>query len=183
MRLAGCYIEKGEEEGESRRSGRNGKKHSYIRQKTMTLAQRGNSTVVVNSNLGGTWKSRRRPPTNGGVHVSPNNDFFSNVFAFSSASYHTTEYCILTTQPTMVRHKKDSLPRGKKYSAPRPRPRPVPRGDGDNESSASSRPPYKAACWDLGHCDPKRCSGKRLMQFGLMRELPIGQRFPGVVIS
>lgn len=82
----------------------------------------------------------------------------------------------------MVRHKKDNFSRGgKKSSNPRPRPRPVPRGD--NESSTSSRPPFKAACWDLGHCDPKRCSGKRLMQFGLMRELSIGQRYPGVVVS
>ncbi|KAI9045778.1 ribosome biogenesis TSR3 family protein [Aspergillus affinis] len=78
----------------------------------------------------------------------------------------------------MVRHKKDNFSRGgKKFSNPRPRP--VPRGDGE----ASSRLPFKAACWDLGHCDPKRCSGKRLMQHGLMRELSIGQKFPGVIVS
>ena len=82
----------------------------------------------------------------------------------------------------MVRHKKDNFPKGgKKPSGPRPRPRPIHRGD--DETGASSRPPYKAACWDLGHCDPRRCSGKRLMQFGLMRELSIGQRFPGVIVS
>lgn len=76
----------------------------------------------------------------------------------------------------MVRHKKDHMPRGgKKFSNPRPR---VPR-DGDGPST---RPSYKAACWDLGHCDPKRCSGKRLMKLGLMRELNIGQRFPGVIV-
>lgn len=78
----------------------------------------------------------------------------------------------------MVRHKKDHMPRGgKKFSNPRPR---VPRGDGEGPSS--TRTPYKAACWDLGHCDPKRCSGKRLMKLGLMRELNIGQRFPGVIV-
>lgn len=82
----------------------------------------------------------------------------------------------------MVRHKKDNFSRGgKKFSNPRPRA--APRGDKDDSASASSRPPFKAACWDLGHCDPKRCSGKRLMQFGLMRELSIGQRFPGVIVS
>lgn len=81
----------------------------------------------------------------------------------------------------MVRHKKDTFSRGgKKFSNPRPRP--VPRGDGD-DAAASSRPAYRAACWDLGHCDPKRCSGKRLMKLGLMRELHIGQRFPGVIVS
>lgn len=81
----------------------------------------------------------------------------------------------------MVRHKKDNFSRGgKKYSNPRPRP--MPRGDGE-DAAASSRPAYRAACWDLGHCDPKRCSGKRLMKLGLMRELHIGQRFPGVIVS
>ncbi|KAL1988183.1 hypothetical protein VTN96DRAFT_713 [Rasamsonia emersonii] len=83
----------------------------------------------------------------------------------------------------MVRHKKDNFSRGKKFSSA-PRHRPEPRGNDDNEATTgASRPPFKAACWDLGHCDPKRCSGKRLMQFGLMRELPIGHRYPGVVIS
>ncbi|KAL2013993.1 hypothetical protein VTN00DRAFT_1518 [Thermoascus crustaceus] len=81
----------------------------------------------------------------------------------------------------MVRHKKDNFSsRGKKFHSA-PRPRPIPR-DGD-ETGDSNRPPFKAACWDLGHCDPKRCSGKRLMHFGLMRELQIGHKYPGVVIS
>jgi pre-rRNA-processing protein TSR3 len=43
--------------------------------------------------------------------------------------------------------------------------------------------PFKAACWDLGHCDPKRCSGKRLMKLGLMRSLQLGQRHNGVIIT
>lgn len=83
---------------------------------------------------------------------------------------------------TMVRHKKDNFSRGGKKSS-HPRPRPVPRDDGDEAGGASSRPAFKAACWDMGHCDPKRCSGKRLMKLGLMRELHIGQRFPGVIVS
>ncbi|GIK02548.1 ribosome bioproteinsis protein tsr3 [Aspergillus viridinutans] len=81
----------------------------------------------------------------------------------------------------MVRHKKDNFSRGGKKFSSNPRPRPVPRDDDDG--SATDRPAFKAACWDLGHCDPKRCSGKRLMHFGLMRELAIGQKFAGVVIS
>jgi pre-rRNA-processing protein TSR3 len=81
----------------------------------------------------------------------------------------------------MVRHKKDGFSsKSKKYSAT-PRHNAIPK-DSD-ESSSDTKPPFKAACWDLGHCDPKRCSGKRLMHFGVMRELPIGQKFPGVVIS
>lgn len=83
----------------------------------------------------------------------------------------------------MVRHKKN-MPKGKKFSAPRQRSHgDKPSNSSDEDSTSASRPLFRAACWDLGHCDPKRCSGKRLMNFGLMRELQIGQRFQGVVIS
>ncbi|KAK2849608.1 hypothetical protein FQN49_005590 [Arthroderma sp. PD_2] len=60
--------------------------------------------------------------------------------------------------------------------------RPVIR-DGVDEHGNRPRAPFQAACWDLGHCDPKKCSGKRLMQLGYMRDLGIGHKFPGVVIS
>lgn len=85
----------------------------------------------------------------------------------------------------MVRHKKDNFARGgKKFSSKGPRPpRRDPADPDADDADRPSRPPFKAACWDLGHCDPKRCSGKRLMNFGLMRELQIGQRFPGVIVS
>ncbi|KAL6245820.1 ribosome biogenesis protein tsr3 [Rhinocladiella similis] len=82
----------------------------------------------------------------------------------------------------MVRHKKDNSSKAKKYST-KPRHTPRASGLGGDEGGGSERPPFKAACWDFGHCDAKRCSGKRLMHFGMMRELPIGQKYPGVVIS
>lgn len=54
----------------------------------------------------------------------------------------------------------------------------------DNPSSTThKRPSFKAAAWDLNHCDAKRCSGKRLMRLGLMRELHVGQKHQGLVIS
>ncbi|KAL7782291.1 DUF367 domain-containing protein [Trichoderma afarasin] len=85
----------------------------------------------------------------------------------------------------MVRHKKDFAARGKKFGGGRgggaPR-QPRHRDDDDAESSAG-RPLFKAACWDLGHCDPKRCSGKKLMKLGMMRELHLGQRHGGVIIT
>ena len=79
----------------------------------------------------------------------------------------------------MVRHKKDfgKGKRGGGHGSGRPR---GPRGDNDNERA---RPAFKAACWDLGHCDPKRCSGKKLMKLGLMRDLHMGQRHNGVIIT
>ena len=51
-------------------------------------------------------------------------------------------------------------------------------GGGDGSSLSQT-----AAAWDLGHCDPKRCSGKKLMRLGLMRELAIGRKHGGVVIT
>lgn len=88
-----------------------------------------------------------------------------------------------------MRHKKDAhAAKGKKHTRhPRPPHHHHPsfnNDDDDGESTTTpSRPSFKAACWDLNHCDPKRCSGKRLIHFGLMRELPVGQKFAGVVIS
>ncbi|KUI72409.1 Ribosome biogenesis protein TSR3 [Cytospora mali] len=98
----------------------------------------------------------------------------------------------------MVRHKKD--PRSKKTFSVHPKDakrRPQNNDDqqhqdGPSSSSATTnpssstgraRPVFKAACWDLGHCDPKRCSGKKLMKAGLMRELHLGQRHSGVIIT
>ncbi|KAL2752230.1 hypothetical protein ACRALDRAFT_1066277 [Sodiomyces alcalophilus JCM 7366] len=82
----------------------------------------------------------------------------------------------------MVRHKKDKFSsRGRHHGPPRNRP---PRNDDESgAASSSSRPAFKAACWDLGHCDPKRCSGKKLIRLGMMRDLHIGQRFNGVIIT
>ncbi|KAG9246007.1 putative ribosome biogenesis protein TSR3 [Calycina marina] len=83
----------------------------------------------------------------------------------------------------MVRHKKDGFSsRGKNYSNP-PRPRQPRNDDDEDEDHPASRPAFKAACWDLGHCDPKRCSGKKLMKLGLMRDLHVGQKHAGVIIS
>lgn len=99
----------------------------------------------------------------------------------------------------MVRHKKDFKPNnkysarggrggrgGRPVGAGPPRPRRSSDSGSDNDSDSApraKRPEFKAACWDLGHCDAKRCSGKRLMRLGMMRELHVGQKFAGVVIS
>ncbi|KAF3216250.1 ribosome bioproteinsis protein tsr3 [Orbilia oligospora] len=75
----------------------------------------------------------------------------------------------------MVRHSNKGKG-GEKYSRPRQR------RDND-EDGTSKKPAYKCAMWDFGHCDPKRCSGKKLEKAGLIRNLRIGQKFAGVVVT
>ncbi|KAI9710580.1 MAG: ribosome biogenesis protein tsr3 [Bogoriella megaspora] len=82
----------------------------------------------------------------------------------------------------MVRHKKDKFASRGRSIPNASRPRRSSQGE-EQDGEQRTRPPYKAACWDLGHCDAKRCSGKRLMRLNMMRELHVGQKFAGVVVS
>ena len=82
----------------------------------------------------------------------------------------------------MVRHKKDKYSKRFRNANP-PGIRSGRETFGDDGRLLDTRPPFKAACWDFEHCDAKRCSGKKLVKLGLMRNLRVNQKFAGVVIS
>ncbi|ORX41453.1 hypothetical protein BCR36DRAFT_181397 [Piromyces finnis] len=51
------------------------------------------------------------------------------------------------------------------------------------KSSGRSSIPFPLGMWDFDHCDPKRCSGKKLIRLGLAKDLRVGQKFKGIVLS
>ncbi|CAL1680070.1 unnamed protein product [Lasius platythorax] len=43
--------------------------------------------------------------------------------------------------------------------------------------------PFYVAMWDLKHCDPKKCTGKKLMKHNLIKILRLGTLFPGLCLT
>lgn len=37
--------------------------------------------------------------------------------------------------------------------------------------------------WDVGQCDPKKCSGRKLLRHGMMKTLKLGARFAGLALT
>ncbi|KAF9427154.1 ribosome biogenesis protein tsr3 [Podila epigama] len=56
------------------------------------------------------------------------------------------------------------------------------RGDTFSERVRSNIP-MPLGMWDFEHCDPKRCSGKKLVRMGMVETLKVNQRFRGVCMT
>eukprot|EP00257_Ricinus_communis_P021284 XP_015580731.1 ribosome biogenesis protein TSR3 homolog [Ricinus communis] len=51
------------------------------------------------------------------------------------------------------------------------------------EEDTNSTPRVQLAMWDFGQCDAKRCTGRKLGRFGLLKELRVNCGFGGIVLS
>jgi len=55
--------------------------------------------------------------------------------------------------------------------------------EGEEGENCDIQIPFTVAMWDLNHCDPKRCSGRKLARLEMIKELRLGHKFSGLCLS
>lgn len=55
--------------------------------------------------------------------------------------------------------------------------------DSDSDSHLPEKSSVRLGMWDFGQCDPKRCSGRRLVRQSVIAEFKLNYKFPGIILT
>ncbi len=56
-------------------------------------------------------------------------------------------------------------------------------GESETDVALPAKSSVRLGMWDFGQCDPKRCSGRRLVRFKAIGEFRVGQHFAGIILT